>query len=134
MKARTEDQIVSMEPIAVKFGATEYKLPILGINAQRAWREKLSAVLVPILEKFKPAASPNSAAFGLAGALLDFPQEIAKMVFEYDSTKVLDSEKILNEASEEQMATAFSAVMQVAFPYTGQLAMLTHLVRESQRQ
>lgn len=134
MKARTEDQVVSKAPVVVTFGQTKYELPLLGITAQKQWREKLSRVLVPIIEKFKPSATPNTTAFGLAGALLDFPEEILNMVLEYDTTKILDRAKISEEGTEEQLASAFSSVMQVAFPYTGQLAMLTHLVREAQRQ
>lgn len=154
--ARTEDDILSKAPIKVKLGDSEYEIKILTINAQRAWRTQLSEELAEIIANFNPEVSKNTMALGLTGALIDFPEKLAELVFTY-ATKYevsdvvcvdghfsfieqpvgetyLPKEKILTEATEEQIAKAFSEVMTVAFPFLSQLQLVTQLVRSKQSQ
>jgi hypothetical protein len=64
---------------------------------------------------------------GLAGALVEFPEKLADLVFAYGTE--LPKDEILEKATEEQIAAAFSAIMVVAFPFLAQLGLVTQLVR-----
>jgi hypothetical protein len=127
MKARTEDDILSRAPIVVKLGDKEYSIPLLAVMAQREWRKKLFAELAPLLEAFNFTVDGKSMASGLTAALLNFPDKLCDLVFAYAPD--LPKEEILEKATEEQIASAFSAVMAVAFPFIPQLGMVTNLLR-----
>jgi hypothetical protein len=127
MKARTEDDILSRAPIVVKLGDKEYSIPLLAVMAQREWRKTLFAELVPILDSFKSKVDGKSIQTGLAAALLNFPEKLCDLLFAY--VPDLPKEEILANATEEQIASAFSAIMGVAFPFLPQLGMVTDLLR-----
>jgi hypothetical protein len=127
MKARTEDDILSRAPITTKLGDKDYSIPLLAVMAQREWRKNLFAELVPLLDSFKSKADGQSMQTGLTAALLNFPEKLCDLVFAYAPT--LPKEEILANATEEQIASAFSAIMGVAFPFLPQLGMVTNLLR-----
>lgn len=124
---RTEEQILSKAPFEVTLGEKQYQVKILGIKAQREWRASLNAELTPLIESFRRDATNATMVAGLTGALLDFPEKIEKLFFSYASN--LPKEEIMENATEEQLARAFSSVMTIAFPFLGQLGMVTKLVR-----
>jgi hypothetical protein len=127
MKPRTEDEILARTPLSAKLGDQEYAIPLLAVMAQREWRKKLFAELVPIIESFTLKNEGKTFVAGLTASLLTFPEKLCELVFAYAPN--LDKEKILTEATEEQMATVFSAIMAVAFPFIPQLGMVTNLLR-----
>jgi hypothetical protein len=127
MKARSEDDVLSRSPIPVRLGDKDYSIPLLAVMPQREWRKKLFAELVPILDTFNSSVDGKSMASGLTAALLRFPEKLAELVFAY--APGLDKDEILANATEEQIAAAFSAIMAVAFPFLPQLAMTTQMVR-----
>ena len=127
MKARTEDDILSRAPITTKLGDKDYSIPLLAVMAQREWRKNLFAELVPLLDSFKSKADGQSIQTGLTAALLNFPEKLCDLVFAY--APALPKEEILEHATEEQIASAFSAIMGVAFPFLPQLGMVTNLLR-----
>lgn len=131
MYQRSEEDVVSKAPIVVRLGDTDYKLPVLAINQQREWRREMAESLVPLVTTFKQDATPNTFGLGMAATYLQFPEKLQSLVFSYDLTKVIDREKVLNEATDEQFAVAFARVMAVAFPFGGQLATLVELVKEA---
>ena len=59
---------------------------------------------------------------GFTATLIQFPEKIADLVFAYD--KSLPQEVILEEATEEQISSAFSAIMLVAYPFLQPLALM----------
>ena len=125
---RTEEQILSKAPIEVTFGEKKYQIKPLTILRQRQWRSKLSEDLKDIVSSFeRKDASSAALATGLTKALLEFPEKLAELVFSYDPS--LPKEQILDEATEEQIALAFSAIMAVAFPFLAQLGQVTGLMR-----
>jgi hypothetical protein len=127
MKQRTEDDILSRAPLTTKLGDTDYSIPLLAVMAQREWRKKLFAELVPLLDSFKSKADGKSIETGLTAALLAFPDKLCDLVFAYAPD--LPKDEILAKATEEQIASAFSAIMGVAFPFIPQLGMVTNLLR-----
>lgn len=125
---RTEEQILSKAPIELTFGEKKYQVKPLPILKQREWRARLSSDLKDIVSAFeRKDASSAALADGLTRALLDFPEKLAELVFSYDPS--LPREQILAEATEEQIALAFSAIMAVAFPFLAQLGQVTGLMR-----
>jgi hypothetical protein len=127
MKARTEDDILSRAPVVVKLGGKDYSIPLLAVMAQREWRQRLFAELAPLLEAFNFSVDGKSMATGLTAALLKFPEKLCDMIFAYAPD--LPKEEILEKATEEQIASAFSSIMGVAFPFLPQLGMVTQLLR-----
>jgi hypothetical protein len=129
MKPRSEDDILARTPLSVKLGDKEYAIPILAVTPTRAWRKNLFAELAPILDSFSVRADGKSMANGLTAALLSFPEKLTDLVFAYAPD--LPKEEILATATEEQIASAFSAIQAVAFPFLPQLGMVTQLLRIS---
>jgi len=56
---------------------------------------------------------------GLGYTLLQFPDILLELVIAYSTD--LDKAKVEFEATEEQIAIAFGNIMQVAFPFQGEL-------------
>lgn len=129
MRHRTEDEIITKAPIEAQLGDKKYQIKPLSINKQRAWRSKLSEDLAGIVDNFGRQADPNSMKTGLTGALLDFPEKLADLVFAYAPD--LPKEEILENATEEQIAAAFSQIMAVAYPFLAQLGTVSTIVRSS---
>lgn len=127
---RTEEDKLSMAVFTVRLGENDYTITPLKVNPQRRWRLKLGNELAPIVESFNQKVENKAMLNGLAGALIKFPEKLAEMVFDYAPN--LEQEKILEEATEEQLAIAFSKIMSVAFPFLAQLGLVTTVVRASQ--
>lgn len=132
MKPRTEDEILARSPLSVKLGDKDYSIPLLAVMAQREWRKNLFAELAPILESFNFKVDGKSMAAGLTASLLTFPEKLCDLVRAYAPD--LPWEEILAEATEEQIGSAFSAIMVVAFPFVPQLGMVTNLLRANSLQ
>lgn len=124
---RTEDQIISKAPIKVKLGEKDYHIKPLPILKQREWRIKLNEEMAGIICNFNPVATNDAMAYGLTGALVAFPEKIADLVFAYAPD--LPKDEILETATEEQIASTFSAIMALAFPFLTQLKLITQLTR-----
>jgi hypothetical protein len=104
----------------VKFGETEYDIKPLRIIKAREWRQKMMSKMQEIgAEMSKEAAGERQLMQGLGYILLQFPTVVADLVFEYAPD--LPEDKVLEDATEEQMAIAFGKIMQVAFPFQGEL-------------
>lgn len=130
MAPRSESDILARAPIKVKFGEVVYDIQPLTILKARAWRTLLNESLGGIVQNFKgPVGSTQDISSGLTLALLDVPEKLVDLVFSYAPD--LPKEKILAVALEEEMVIAFSAIMQVAFPFLAQLGKVTEIVKSS---
>ena len=127
MTPRTEDEILSRAPIKTKFGAAEYEIALLAVTPQREWRKKLFAELQPILAAFDPQGTGQNLLAGLIASLTQFPDKLAELVFAYAPD--LPQDKILAEATEEQLILAFDKIKVIAFPFTPQLAEMRSLFK-----
>jgi hypothetical protein len=127
---RTEDQIIRKAPVEITLGEVKYSLKVLGINKAMAWRDSLTKAMSAIVSGFGQEAGAAALSGGLVNALLDFPEKIVSLVFEY-SPEVLgpDREKIMEDATEEQFSVAFAAIMEVAYPFLAQLGTVTSALR-----
>ena len=121
---RTESQILAQEPIKVRLGEKDYDVPLLRILAARAWRKKLVEEVTAVSDVVKPDASTTPAFLnGLAFLFLQFPEKLADLVFGYAPS--LPREEIEENATEEQLAKAFGQIVEVAFPFVGELKAVT---------
>jgi hypothetical protein len=127
MKERSEEEVVAKKPLTVTLGSTKYSIQLLGITPQQEWRVKLTESLFPVLDSFAAKTLKEALVGGLTGALMKFPQELIKLLFEYAPD--LPKDKIMLEATEEQVALAFTAIMSVAYPFVPQLTTVTSLWR-----
>lgn len=134
MRKRTEQEKTGMTPVEVQFGAESYKIKPLPMRKSQAWREKLVKFVDEIIGGFSapPEDQPATQILGqfrsgISRALVEAPGKLAELVFEY--APELSKDKILDEASDEQLQEAFSAVFELAFPHLAELGRLTQIVR-----
>lgn len=128
---RSEEDIISRAPFKVRLGTFDYEVKPLGINPQRKWRELLGQELAPIVATFNQGVTEKSMVGGLAGALTQFPEKLTDLVFAYSPELRAQKETIMEEATEEQIAAAFSCIMSVAFPFLAPLSLMTEVIRAS---
>jgi hypothetical protein len=127
---RTEEQILSKAPFEVTLGSEKYSITPLAITPQMAWRETMSAEFSAILSGYQDTPTDKRISAGLIATLTKFPEKLCEMVFSYAPD--LPKDKIMLEATEEQLALAFSSIMSVAFPFLAQLEAVTKVVRARQ--
>lgn len=128
-KERTEEQKTSQAPLEVKFGETIYRLPILRFRQSEVWREKMAASHQDMVSKLSAQGFAGEQIMdGLYGTLVLFPKKTLELIVAYAPTQ-LDYEKIADEATDEQVASAFSSIMGAAFPFFHQLALVTEVLR-----
>lgn len=125
MIQRTEEDILSKSPIQVMLGSDRYDLKPLPIIKARAWRSKLADTMRGIVGDLSQPADKTASA--ITAALVAFPDKVADLVFAWSPE--LPTEKILDEATEEQLAVAFSGLMVMAYPFLAQLAMTVQVTK-----
>lgn len=131
MAQRSESDMLAKVPIKVTLGEKLYDIPVLTILPSRKWRIKLNETMGQIVNGFTSIGSANTSeavSQGLTSALLRFPEKVAEMLFDY-AGESLPQDEVLESATEEQLATAFSAVMQVAYPFLPQLTTVMKTMR-----
>lgn len=127
MRERTEEEIFSKSPILVTLGETKYPLKPLPINKAREWRAKVTETMRGIISTMGAEESPASVSSSLTAALVAFPDKVVELVFAWESD--LPTEKILNEATEEQLGEAFKSIMVMAYPFLAHLAMTVQVTK-----
>jgi hypothetical protein len=130
MKMRSDADKISMAPVKVRLGDTDYKLPVLRTLKMREWREKLNTSLGPTLATFgltvPEVGAEDAVQDGIVAVLLTVPEKITELMFEF--CPELPRETVLNESTEEQMVAAFLEVLQVAYPFLAAVAMMKAIV------
>jgi hypothetical protein len=130
--ARTEEEIIGAVPVVVKLGGVEYSIPPLTIKKNREWRKKLGSKLDLTVKKVGLGTKSNNADIasflsGLKTALLDVPDTIADLLFEYCPD--LPRETIEETALETELIAAFREVWKLAFPFGETLNQLMAVVQ-----
>ena len=111
---RTEDQVVTQAPILVTFGGKQYEIKPLVIKESREWRKKFADVLGSLPLFVKPNSTPKQFSEVINGMFLNVPDDIINLIFEY--AKDLPRDEIEAVATDVEMAKAFEAILEVAFP------------------
>lgn len=116
---RTEEQQIAKTPILVLLGAEQYEIKPLPIIKARQWRTLLNKEMAEITAAMSASESQANLGPALTSALVAFPEKMADLVFAWEPT--FPKDKILEEATEEQLAVAYSACMSLAYPFLAQL-------------
>lgn len=130
MLTRTEEQKVLKAPIVMLFGEKKYEVKPLTLTPARLWREKLNEAMAPIADSFQQSSGLVSR--GLAQALLQFPEKMLELICAYSPE--LDRKTIEENATEEQLVTAWSDLMVVAYPFLAPLVMVMRNIQPTQSQ
>jgi hypothetical protein len=130
VKPRTDDEKLSLAPIKVQLGGKPYEIPVRKILSARAWREQFIKSVTTIGTELKgDVTSVENFIGGFAFAFLQFPEKLADLVFAYAPD--LPRDVIETDATEEELAIAFSAIMQVAFPFASELTMVSQVLKSA---
>jgi hypothetical protein len=127
MKQRTEEDAFRRTPIEVTLGTEKYGLKPLARTYACIWREKLTQTMQGIVGSMSAEQSTTTLGPALTAALVAFPDKVAELVYAW--APELPVEKINAEATEEQLALAFSAIMVMAYPFLAQLAMTVQVTK-----
>jgi len=118
---RSEEQIVGQAPLLVKFGGKEYQIRPLVIKESREWRRKIAQMLGQLpLYVSATTDKPDDFQQALNGMLVDMPDKVVDLVFEYG--KDLPRDEIEAVATDAEMAKAFESILEVAFPLARSIA------------
>lgn len=111
---RTEEEKTIQAPIKITLGETEYSVKPLRVLKAREWRSLVEKELGPMVAKIQLVKiGERVVVAGLPTAVTMFPEKICDLVFAYASD--LSRDRILAEATEEQIVIAFSRFWEVAF-------------------
>ena len=118
---RSEEQIVGQAPLLVKFGGKEYQIHPLVIKESREWRKKIAQMLGQLPQYVSATTDkPDDFQQALNGMLVDMPDKVVDLVFEYG--KDLPRDEIEAVATDAEMAKAFESILEVAFPLARSIA------------
>jgi hypothetical protein len=132
---RTDEDKLALAPIKVQFVGKPYEIPVRKILNARKWREQFILSISSIAGELQgEVTNLNNFLGGFAFAFLRFPEKLANLVFAYAPD--LPREKIEGDgpdgATEEELAMAFSAIMQVAFPFRAELTMVNQVLMSAE--
>jgi len=123
---QTEDEVIVEAPSKVTLGKKEYEIKQLKIGKAMEWRTKYGPQLSKVMAAY--GAEANSPEVFME-AFVNCPQLMLDAVFDYAPN--FPREKVMEEATEQQMMTAFVAVMGFAFgPFLGGVMFLTGLKKQ----
>jgi len=115
MSTRTEGQIVAQAPTLVYFGGKEYEIKPLVIKESREWRKKLAQMMGELSPAINATTdTPEKFQQGINSLLVDMPDKIVELVFDY--ARDLPKDTIEAVATDAEMAKAFEGILEVAFP------------------
>lgn len=114
MKNRTEEQIITQAPITVKLGDQEYQLKPLRLQKQWAWRKQFLDLLDTIFTTKKMESEDVVAVLktGVGGLLRQYPEKVIDLIFSFAPD--LPKDKIMEEATEEQLLLCFNEIYALA--------------------
>lgn len=125
---RTEDQKCTMGPSTVTIGESQLNIKPLTVTKQATWRDKMVAIMEPILVSFRAENTPQSFANAYGTAIRNAPEVFATLVAEYAGT---DPQKMKDEATPEQIVIAFQVIMEMAYPFAKPLETVTRLTSQA---
>lgn len=121
-KERTEEEMVMLAPLKLRFGAKEYEIPVLTVPQAPGWREKVRSTMEEI-------GAMGVSVAGIGTAFIAFPEKVCSLVIAY-SPEIL-SQDTFKTASEEQVVIAFSTMVSVSFPFLRLLSLMKPISQAS---
>jgi hypothetical protein len=119
-----------MREITVTLGGQPYQVRQPPNKRESAWRKQLRETIAPLLdvmmnfERIEFSTPADIAAFlqRFAPMLLDAPDLMLEMLYEYSSELAAQREAIDESAYSDEVLEAFKAVLGLAFPFARDLA------------
>jgi len=111
---RNEEDKVAQAPIMISFGGKEYELKPLVIKESRIWRKQFAEVLKGLPLFVNALDTTKHFEQVINGMFMDVPDQVVDLIFAY--AKDWPREKIEAVATDAEMAKAFEAIIEVAFP------------------
>ena len=131
IKPRPEEERLAQAPIEVMLGGEIYQISPLVIRDSRPWRKRVIALLAPLpamVEATMDVSNPDAFGSVLTQMMVTMPDQVLDLFFDYATA--LDRDKIEDTANDAEIATAFSAIIKVAFPLAQSLPKaMAHLSR-----
>jgi hypothetical protein len=121
---RTESDMLSMAPIKIRLGTTEYSVPVLNNKKAAEWRDKLYRRLGPLVAAFDFSGIDLSApqqivsqamSTRLSQELIAYPLELRALTQEFAPDVLKD--EVFEEATDEQICLAFAQIAEVGYPF-----------------
>ena len=109
----------------ITLAGREYTIRELTSRRNAGWRKKLAEPFGALVTRIEAAGetditSPRelvSLIRETAGTLLESPDLLAELLFDYAPELAADRERILEEAFDSELMTAFVEVLKLAFPF-----------------
>lgn len=111
---RSEGDKLTQSAIMVTFGGIEYEIFPLVIKESRAWRKKFAKLLSGLPLFVNATDTTEHFEQVINGMFVQTPDSVMDLIFAY--AKDLPREQIEAVATDEEMAKAFEAIIEVAFP------------------
>jgi len=111
---RNENDKLTQSPITVTLGGKEYEIKPLVIKESREWRKKFADVLRGLPLFVNAVDTTEHFEQVINGMFLDVPDSVMDLIFAY--AKDLPRKEIEAVATDVEMAKAFEAIIEVAFP------------------
>ena len=112
---RTEEEKLTQAGFKVILGGKEYSIAPLVIRDSREWRKKVIALVSPLPTLATTSLdSPEGFEQALSSMLLEMPNEVIDLFFEY--AKDLKRPNFEAVTTDAEMAKAFMEVIAFAFP------------------
>lgn len=127
---RSEDDKITQAPIMLSFGGKEYELKPLVIKESRKWRKQFAEVLKGLPLFVNAIDTHKHFEQVINGMFMDVPDQVIDLIFAY--AKNLPKEEIEAVATDAEMAIAFEAVMEVAFPLARSMVAAPGMMAQSQ--
>ena len=111
---RSEADKITQAPIMVSFGGKQYEIKPLVIKESKEWRKEFAKVLKGMPLFTNAVDTTEHFEQVINGMFLNLPDSVVNLVFVY--AKDLPRDEIEAVATDVEMAKAFEAIIEVAFP------------------
>lgn len=130
---RNDEQKVKQEPLMLVFGqgdnAKTFPVKLLTMGKASEWRTQFIDVMDKVLA---PVLTEQATTVNFTSAMMQFPEKLTDMVFAYAST--VNRAEVVEIATDEQMAMAFTQVWEVAYPFLTHLGNVLKMVQANKSQ
>ena len=130
VQKRSEGDKITQSPILVKFGGKEYEIYPLVIRESKLWRKEFAEVLRGLPLFVNAVDTTENFERVINGMFLDVPDKVMDLIFSY--AKNLPRKEIEAVATDQEMADAFSAIIEMAFPLARSMVGMPGMLSQSQ--
>lgn len=128
MKSRTDEDVLSLTPIDIKFGDKAFKIKVPSVKQARAWRLSFVTNLKEVAARVdRVPTTLAEMTDSLHATYMDLPEQILTQVLAYDED--FDKDFIEDNASEEQVSYAFSVICSFCYPFAQPLATVRQVLK-----